>query len=586
MVNLTIDGFNAAVPNDSTILEAARTLGIEIPTLCYLKDINEISACRICMVEVEGLERLVPACTEKVSEGMVVHTNSPRTRSARSTNLRLILSQHDGDCTMCLRNENCTLQRLARDFNLVTNPYPKQVKRNEWDPHNALIRTESKCINCMRCIQVCDKVQTLKVWDVEGSGSRTSIAVRLNRDFKDADCALCGQCITHCPTGALAARDDTAKVYAAIDDPEITTVVQVAPSVRTAWAETFGLKGEQASVGRMVTALKRLGFDYVFDTDFSADLTITEEATEFIERFTHKDQYPWPMFTSCCPGWVRFAKSQYPDMVANLSSAKSPQQMFGAVAKSYFAEQAGIDPHKMKVISIMPCVAKKHECAEPNQNDACGDPDVDIALTTREFDRMLRASHIDPAILPESGFDSPLGASTGAGTVFGATGGVMDAALRTAYYYLTGQKPDPDAFQAIRGLKGWKEAVFAIPGVGDVRIAVANGLGNARALIDALRRGEVQYDFVEIMACPGGCVGGGGQPIHDGQELADERGQILWDLDRNFPLRFSHENPEIIALYDRYLEKPCSEKAHHLLHTDHEGWTMPLNPELTGREEH
>ena len=580
MVKLTIDGRAALVPEDSTILEAAASLGIRIPTLCYLKGINEISACRICVVEVEGFERRVPSCTEKVAEGMVVHTNSQRARTARETNLKLILSQHDGDCTTCVRSQNCQLQDLASELNIIDNPYQKDVKKNEWPENSYLIRKESKCIKCMRCIEVCDKIQTLKVWDVKGSGSRTTVGVRLNRLFTEADCALCGQCITHCPTGALSIRDDTARVTAALEDPEITTVVQVAPAVRTAWAEQLGLTREEATVGRMTSALRALGFDYVFDTNFTADLTIMEEGSEFIERFTHRDQYRWPMFTSCCPGWVRFVKSQYPEYTTNLSTAKSPQAMFGAVAKSYFAEKIGVDPHKMRVISVMPCTAKKSEADIPNLTDACGDPDVDVVITTRELGRLLRSYHVNVKDLEETAFDSPLGSGTGAAVIFGATGGVMDAALRSAYFLVTGKNPPADAFTAVRGMKGWKEACFEVPGAGTVRVAVASGLGNTRALMEAVKKGEVEYDFVEIMACPGGCSGGGGQPIHEGEELADTRGKILWNLDKNSDLRFSHENPDVMALYSDYLEKPLGHRSHHLLHTDLTEWEVPLNPDL------
>ena len=580
MVKLTIDGREALVPEGTTILEAAASIGIKIPTLCYLKDINEISACRICVVEVDGFERLIPSCTEKVAEGMVVHTNSHRAKTARETNLKLILSQHDGDCTTCVRSKNCHLQDLASELNIIDNPFPKDVKKNEWPENSYLIRKESKCIKCMRCIEVCDKIQTLKVWDVMGSGSRTTVGVRLNRVFTEADCALCGQCITHCPTGALSIRDDTAKVTAMLEDPELTTVVQVAPAVRTAWAEQLGLTREEASVGRMAAALRALGFDYVFDTNFTADLTIMEEGSEFVERFTHRDQYNWPMFTSCCPGWVRFVKSQFPEYTTNLSTAKSPQAMFGAVAKSFFAERIGVDPHKMRVISVMPCTAKKSECDIPNLKDACGDPDVDVVITTRELSRLLKSYHVNVKELQETPFDSPLGSGTGAAVIFGATGGVMDAALRSAYYLVTGTNPPADAFTAVRGMKGWKEASFEVPGAGTVRVAVASGLGNTRALMEAVKRGEVEYDFVEIMACPGGCSGGGGQPIHEGQELADTRGKVLWKLDRNSEIRYSHENPDIQALYKEYLEKPLGHRSHHLLHTDLTEWSVPLNPDL------
>ena len=580
MVKITIDGREASVREGSTILEAAASAGIEIPTLCYLKELNEISACRICMAEVQGYERLVPACSEKVTEGMVVYTNSKRVRTARETNLKLILSQHDGDCTTCVRSQNCRLQDLAKEFNVLDNPYEKTVKKNEWPENSYLIRKESKCIKCMRCIEVCDKVQSLRVWDIAGSGSRTTVGVRLNRKFTEADCALCGQCITHCPTGALSIRDDTAKVSEALDDPEITTVVQVAPAVRTAWAEDLGLSREEATVGKMVAALKVLGFNYVFDTNFSADLTIMEEGSEFIERFTHRDQYSWPMFTSCCPGWVRFVKSQYPEYTTNLSTAKSPQAMFGAVAKSYFADKIGVDPHKMRVISVMPCTAKKSEADIPNLNDACGDKDVDVVITTRELGRLLKQYHVNVRDLEETPFDSPLGSGTGAAVIFGATGGVMDAALRSAYFLVTGTNPPADAFTAVRGMKGWKEASFEVPGAGTVRVAVVSGLGNTRALMEAVKSGEAEYDFVEVMACPGGCSGGGGQPIRDGQELADTRGKVLWNLDQKSVLRYSHENPDVQALYAEFLGKPLGEKSHHLLHTDLTEWSVPMNPDL------
>ena len=580
MVKLTIDGREALVPEGSTILEAAASVGIDIPTLCYLKELNEISACRICMVEVEGYERLVPSCSEKVTEGMKVKTNSARARTARETNLKLILSQHDGDCTTCVRSQNCRLQDLASEFNVLGNPFPKDVKKNEWPENSYLIRKESKCIKCMRCVEVCDKVQSLRVWDVVGSGSRTTVGVRLNRVFTEADCALCGQCITHCPTGALSIRDDTAKVSEALDDPEITTVVQVAPAVRTAWAEDLGLTREEATVGKMAAALKALGFDYVFDTNFTADLTIMEEGSEFIERFTHRDEYNWPMFTSCCPGWVRFVKSQYPEYTTNLSTAKSPQAMFGAVAKSYFAEKIGVDPHKMRVISVMPCTAKKSEADIPNLNDACGDKDVDVVITTRELGRLLKSYHVNVKDLEEIPFDSPLGSGTGAAVIFGATGGVMDAALRSAYFLVTGSNPPADAFTAVRGMKGWKEAEFEVPGAGTVRVAVVSGLGNTRSLMEAVRKGEAEYDFVEVMACPGGCSGGGGQPIRDGQELADTRGKVLWNLDKKSELRFSHENPDVQALYREFLVKPLGERSHHLLHTDLTEWSVPLSPDL------
>ena len=580
MVTFTIHDRELSASRGTTILKAAEQAGIPNPHLCFLKDLNEIAACRMCMVEIEGTERLVPACNTEVLEGMVIHTNTPRVRQARRTNLRLILSQHDCQCAFCVRSGNCALQKMAMEANLLYIPYPIDIRREIWDRSTPLIRQESKCIKCMRCIQVCDKIQGLNIWDMAGTGSRASVNVSHNRKIREADCAFCGQCITHCPTGALRERDDTEPVLEALADPEITTVVQVAPAVRVAWAEQFGLKPGAVTNGKMVTALKRLGFDYVFDTNFAADLTIMEEGSEFVERFTHREDYQWPMFTSCCPGWVRFVKSNYPEFTDNLSTAKSPQQMFGAVAKSYFAEKMGLDPHKIRVISIMPCLAKKEECTLPSMRDVCGDPDVDIVLTTREFVRMIRSDNIMVDGLPESPFDSPLGTSTGAAVVFGATGGVMDAALRSAYFLITGRNPNADTFQAVRGVEGdsWKEAVFNIPGAGVVRVAVVSSLGRTRKLMEAIRRGDVQYDFVEVMACPGGCAGGGGQPIVDGVEMAEYRGDALWALDKEEKVRFSHENSDVQALYRDYLEKPCGERSHHLLHTDHHAWQMPPAP--------
>ena len=574
MVTLTINGQTVQVPAGTTILEAAEKAGIKIPTLCYLKDINKIAACRMCVVEVEGSDRLAAACDTPVEEGLVVHTNTPKVRKARRVNMELLLSQHASYCSTCIRSGNCPLQKLANDLNIHEMPYHVHVARGYTDTSTPLVRQASKCIKCMRCVQICEKVQTMGIWDLAGTGSRTTVDVSGNRTLKTSDCTFCGQCVTHCPTGALTARDDTVKVLDALADPEITTVVQIAPAVRVAWAESFGLTGKKAATGKMVAALRRLGFDYVFDTNFSADLTIMEEGSEFLERFTHRDRYHWPMFTSCCPGWVRFIKSQFPHYVDCLSTAKSPQQMFGAVAKTYFAEKIGVDPHRMFVVSIMPCMAKKSECALPTMRDACGDPDVDAVLTTREMDRLFRSDNIQPGDLPEEAFDSPLGTGTGAAVIFGATGGVMDAALRSAYYLVTGENPDPDAFTAVRGNKPWKEAVFSIPGAGEIRVAVVSGLGNTRKLMKSLESGQSRYDFVEVMACPGGCAGGGGQPIHDGEELAGKRGDALWKLDQKAPIRFSHENPEIQTLYQEFLERPLGKKSHHLLHTDHTAWEV------------
>ena len=582
-MTLTINGQTVQVPAGTTILEAAEKAGIKIPTLCYLKDINEIAACRMCVVEVEGSDRLAAACDTPVEEGLVVHTNTPKVRKARRINMELLLSQHASYCSTCIRSGNCPLQKLANDLNIHEMPYHVHVAKGYTDTSTPLVRQASKCIKCMRCVQICEKVQTMGIWDLAGTGSRTTVDVSGNRTLKTSDCTFCGQCVTHCPTGALTARDDTVKVLDALADPEITTVVQIAPAVRVAWAESFGLTGKKAATGKMVAALRRLGFDYVFDTNFSADLTIMEEGSEFLERFTHRDRYHWPMFTSCCPGWVRFLKSQFPNYVDCLSTAKSPQQMFGAVAKTYFAEKIGVDPHRMFVVSIMPCMAKKSECALPTMRDACGDPDVDAVLTTREMDRLFRSDNIQPGDLPEEAFDSPLGTGTGAAVVFGATGGVMDAALRSAYYLVTGGNPDPDAFTAIRGNKPWKEAVFSIPGAGEIRVAVVSGLGNTRKLMKSLESGQSRYDFVEVMACPGGCAGGGGQPIHDGEELAGKRGDALWKLDQKAlsasPMRIRRSRPSTRSSWSgRWGRSPttCSTRTirHGRLWKKVYGWTL------------
>lgn len=573
MVNLTIDGKQIQAKENTTILQAARDAGIHIPSLCYLKDINEIGACRVCVVEIEGIDRTVSSCNNVVSEGMVVYTNSPKVREIRKTNVELILSQHDSKCAMCLRSGNCTLQNLANDLGIRKIPFEMKVPEYQWSPRSPLIRDASKCIKCMRCIQICDKVQDLHIWDVEGTGARTTVDVAYNNRIMDSDCSFCGQCVTHCPVGALSERDDTDQFYAALADKNKKVIVQIAPAVRAAWGEELGLSEEEADVGKIVTALKRMGVDYVFDTDFAADLTIMEEGSELLQRLTEGTQ-KYPMFTSCCPAWVRFLKSQYPDMIDYLSTAKSPQQMFGAVIKAYYAEKLGIPKEEVFSVSIMPCISKKSEHILPTMHDAGAGQDVDLVLTTRELVRLIRADHINPADLEVSAFDSPIGEATGAGVIFGVTGGVMEAALRSAYFLVNGKNAAPDAFQDVRGQDGWREATFSLADK-DLKVAVASGLGNARKLIQAIRKGKVQYDFVEIMACPGGCSGGGGQPIKDGLEQAERRGNHLYFLDDIANLRFSHENPAVQALYRDFLEKPLSETAHHLLHTDHHGWKMP-----------
>lgn len=568
MVNLKIDGIDVSVAEGTTIMKAAREIGIEIPHLCFLEGINEISACKVCVVEIQGKEKLVTACNSPVEDGMVVYTNSPKVRRVRRTNVELILSQHDCHCATCVRSGNCSLQKISNDLGILDVPFKEELPKTPWDETFPLIRDSSKCIKCMRCVQICDKVQAMHVWDVQNTGSRTTVDVADNKTIDCSDCTLCGQCITHCPVGALRERNDIPKVFDVLADPEKITVVQVAPAVRTAWAEELGLTPEEASEGRMVAALKRVGFDYVFDTNFAADLTIMEEGSELIERLGNSGKYAWPMFTSCCPGWVSFVAKRYPNYLRNLSTAKSPQQMFGAMAKTYFAEKKGIDPNNICCISIMPCVSKKREASYPYMRSAKAGQDVDIVLTTREFARMLRAEHINPKLLDEAEFDSPLGESTGAGVIFGVTGGVMEAALRTAYAVLEGHNPDADAFKVVRGKDGRREAELTIAGK-TLRACVVNGLGNAEKLMQDIINEEVSYDFVEVMACPGGCVGGGGQPIHDGCELAADRGAKLYDLDRKNTLRFSHENPEVQKAYEEFLGKPLGHKAHELLHSDH-----------------
>ena len=567
MVNITIDNHTIAVPSGTTIMEAAASIHIPIPKLCYLKDINEIGACRVCVVEIEGQDHLVTSCNNVVEEGMTIYTNSPKVRRNRKHTVEMILSQHDAQCATCVRSRNCTLQTVANDLNIVDSPYKKEICIEEWDTRYPLVRDASKCVKCMRCIQVCDKIQGMHIWDVSGTGARTTVGVSENRDIKTADCALCGQCITHCPTGALRERDDTDKLYRALEDKDTIVVAQIAPAVRAAWGESLGLSREEATVEKIVDALRRIGVDYVFDTTFSADLTIMEEGTEFVERFTNGDLDMYPMFTSCCPGWVRFIKSQYPQMVNRLSSAKSPQEMFGAVMKTAFAKKMNIDPDRIFALSIMPCVAKKDEREKPLFHGEFAGHGVDCVLTTRELDRLIRADHIDPKTLKDAAFDTPFTEGTGAGVIFGATGGVMEAALRSAYYLITGKNPEVDAFKQIRGVNknGWTEAQFEIAG-NTIDIAVVSGLQNTRNLMEAIQKREVHYHFVEVMACPGGCVGGGGQPIHEGKELASDRGSNLYFLDKTAHLRFSHENPDIKHLYDEYFGSPGSHKAHQLLH--------------------
>ncbi len=574
MVNLTIDGKQISVQENTTIMEAAAQNGIHIPKLCYLKDINEIAACRMCVVELEGKEKLITSCNNPAEDGMVIYTNSPKVRKHRKTTVELILSQHDCRCVTCARSGNCSLQKTANDLNILQIPYKQTLEHQKWNQSFPLIRDSAKCIKCMRCVQICEKVQGLGVWDVEGTGSRTTVNVSRLRSIEEADCALCGQCITHCPVGALRERDDTETVWDAIADPDKIVAVQVAPAVRAAWGEQLGLTRGEATIGKILDSLKKMGVDYAFDTTFSADLTIMEEGTEFIKRFTSGELKHLPMFTSCCPGWIRFIKTQYPGLVKYLSTAKSPQQMFGSVMKTYFAEQLKVAPERIYTVSVMPCVAKKAEREMELFYEEYAGHDVDAVITTRELVKMIRSAHINPKTLEDIPGDRPMQEGTGAGVIFGATGGVMEAALRSAYFLLKGKNPPADAFSKVRSQgfnqnNGVMEADFQIDDI-TVRTAVVSGLGNTRALLDRILRGEVQYDFVEVMACPGGCVGGGGQPIHDGEERAFERGKKLYDLDQQAELRFSHENPDVRTMYERFFGNPNSHKAHMLLHTIHE----------------
>ena len=574
-IHLKINGQPLTVPEGTTIMEAAQEVGIHIPHLCYLKEINEIGACRVCIVELKGFDKLVTACNTLCQDGMDIVTNSPRVRRNRKINVELILSDHNTTCASCIRSGNCTLQSIANDLGLFHLKYKNISDIFRWDSSLPMVKDATKCVKCMRCIQICDHIQQLNVWDLRGSGFRTVVGIRDNLPIQEAGCSLCGQCITHCPVGALRERDDRDILNDALADPDKITMVQVAPAVRTAWGEGIGLQDEKATMGKLVCALKKIGIDYVFDTNYSADLTIMEEGSEFLERLSHREDYAWPMFTSCCPGWLRFVKTQYPELIPNLSTAKSPQQMFGAMAKTYIAENLGVDPEKVFFVSVMPCTAKKYERSVPEVNSAGHGSDVDLVLTTRELDRFIRADAIAPEDLEETPYDGIFGEGSGAAVIFGTTGGVMEAALRSAYFLVTGENPEPDAFREVRGMEGWKEAVFDLAGT-KLRVAVVSGLGNTRKLIEALKQGRVEYDFVEVMACPGGCVGGGGQPFKDGKELAEPRSQKLYGLDAGNSIRFSHENPAVRLTYQEYLEKPLSHRSHTLLHTDLKAWTLNM----------
>lgn len=571
MVNCKINGIAVSVPKGSTILEAARAAGVTIPTLCYLKDINEIGACRICVVEATGARGLVTACVYPVAEGMEVQTNTAKVQQARKTTLELILSTHEKKCLSCVRSGDCELQKMCRDYGIEdADRYEGFRPHYELDTSTAhLVRDNNKCILCRRCVAAC-RQQYVSVIGANDRGIDTHIGTPFEKALNDVPCVSCGQCITVCPTGALTEKDDTDKVWAALADKSKHVVVQTAPSIRATLGECFGMPIGTNVEGKMVAALRRLGFAKVFDTDFAADLTIVEEANEFVDRV--KNGGVLPMITSCSPGWVKFAEYYYPDQLDHLSTCKSPQQMGGAVIKTYYAEKMGIDPKDIVSVSIMPCTAKKFEVGRDDQ-DAAGVADVDIALTTRELARMIERCGIDFVNLPDEEFDSPLGEDTGAAVIFGATGGVMEAALRTANDWLTGKDNEAVDFHEVRGTAGLKEAVYNIAGM-DVKVAVASGLASANYVLSCIRDGSADWQFVEIMCCPGGCVNGGGQPIQPASvrntvDLKAIRAKALYDQDAGMKLRKSHQSPVIQKLYSEYFDGFGGHKAHHTLHTSY-----------------
>lgn len=571
-VNLKINGLDVSAPAGSTILEAAHIAGIKIPTLCFLKDINEIGACRMCIVEVKGARNLVAACVHPINEGMEVRTNTPQLLEARKRTLELILSDHDKKCLSCVRSGKCELQALCQELGVADeNYFAGEANHYELDTSAAhMVRDNNKCILCRRCSAVCEKSQAVGVIGPNQRGFATFIGSPFEMGLGETSCVSCGQCIAACPTGALYEKDFIDDVLAAIEDPKKHVVVQPAPSVRAALGEEFGYPMGTDVEGKMAAALRRIGFDKVFDTDYSADLTILEEANEFVDRV--KNGGVLPMMTSCSPGWVKYCEHYFPDLLDHLSSCKSPQQMFGAVTKTYYAKKAGIDPKDIVCVSVMPCTAKKFEIGRDDQ-DAAGVPDVDISITTRELARLIRKVGIDFQSLPDEGFDDPLGESTGAGVIFGATGGVMEAALRTAVETLTGEELKSVEFTEVRGTEGIKEATYHVADM-DVKVAVASGLSNAKQILEKVRAGEADYHFIEIMCCPGGCVNGGGQPqvhaeVRNFEDVRAIRAKVLYDNDAVKPLRKSHENPSIKKLYEEYLGEPGSEKAHHVLHTSY-----------------
>lgn len=564
LVNITIDGQQLKVPKTSTVLEAARAAGIHIPTLCYHPELRPEGNCRVCMVEVEGARSLVASCVYPVNDGMVVRTNTAAVREARKMVVELLLANHPQDCLSCQRNLNCELQTMAGNLGIRTVRFEGEKKSYPLDNNNpSLVRDQNKCILCGRCIRACSERQGVHVYSFANRGFKTTVVPAFNLGLDKVACTYCGQCASVCPTGAIVVKDDTEAVWQALSTPGKHVVVQTAPAVRVALGEALGLEPGTVVTGKMVAALRRLGFDKVFDTNFSADLTIMEEGAEFLDRLKHGGKLP--MITSCSPGWVNFAELMYPDLLDHLSTAKSPQQMFGALVKTYYAEKAGVDPAHIVSVSIMPCTAKKAEATRPEMC-ASGYRDVDYVVTTRELAAMIRETGIDFATLPEEDYDAPMGIATGAGVIFGATGGVMEAALRTVSELVTGKELESLDFTTVRGLGGVKEAEVTIGNM-TVKVAVAHTLSHARKLLDKIRSGEADYQFIEIMACPGGCIGGGGQPIQSASGFRQKRIDAIYDCDKKAKIRKSHLNPAIKELYETWLGEPLGKKSHHLLHT-------------------